>query len=236
MAPDRPWVCLVGIVPSCPNPSQPDRIGSKFLPSEELFIGPQSNGIWRQKRDEGILGKPAPPPSHTGFLCPATDFEKASNAFSYLWTGICESLLGTSLRSFLMFTGVGTHEPAGQNSIHCCVEMWNFGVGESGKYLIWWSLWFVSGVRADICGSISPRSRPQGGHLPVSLPQTWNFIQQPPVTVKTPVDIQNKTKSIMKDVLFLNPTTTALDRKKEKRLSLQALLFAIVYIVWSFAN
>ena len=69
MAPDRPWVCLAGIVPSCPNPSQPDRIGSKFLPSEELFIGPQSNGIWRQKRDEGILGKPAPPPpSHTGFL------------------------------------------------------------------------------------------------------------------------------------------------------------------------
>ena len=111
------------------------------------------------------------------------------------------------------------------------VEFW--GCGESGKYLIWWSLWFVSGVRADICGSISPRSRPQGGHLPVSLPQTWNFIQQPPVTVKTPVDIQNKTKSIqnktksiMKIVLFLNPTTTALDRKKEKRLSLQAVLFA----------
>ena len=97
-----------------PQTILPDRIRSRlFAPWRTVYISPQSNGIWRQKRDEGILVNQP----HTGFLPFLLNFKEGKNAISYLLTGICGRLQWwTSLASFLMFTGVGTHEPAGQNS------------------------------------------------------------------------------------------------------------------------
>ena len=117
-------------------------------------------------------GKPA---TYIGFLffCPAEFQKRVKNAISYLLTGICESLLGTSLGSFLMFTGVSAHMKL-RGRIPRCGEMWNFW---GGKYLIWWSLWFVSSWCLDWYLWLYFTSQ-QALASPFAR-RTWNFIQQP---------------------------------------------------------
>ena len=115
------------------------------------------------------------PHMYIGFLffCPAEFQKRVKNAISYLLTGICESLLGTSLGSFLMFTGVSAHMKL-RGRIPRGGEMWNFW---GGKYLIWWSLWFVSSWCLDWYLWLYFTSQ-QALASPFAR-RTWNFIQQP---------------------------------------------------------
>ena len=150
-----------------PQTILPDRIRSRlFAPWRTVYISPQSNGIWRQKRDEGILV------NRSRTLDFLLNFKEGKNAISYLLTGICGRLQWwTSLASFLMFTGVGTHEPAGQNSTQAeqcgiwgaAVNTWFGDLCGFGRVCIpGWYLWLYFA------------SQQAGGGR---LLETWNFIQ-----------------------------------------------------------